>query len=158
MSDWKWIDGYEDMYKIYKNGSVESYKKSKPIILKTQINKCGYIRVQLCKNGERKKFSIHRLLAIHFINNPNGYLVVDHIDINKLNNSLENLRWVTQSMNTRNQKNTGKYMKGVAKKNKKFEAHITIKGKYKYLGTFNTELEANQAYMKEYDEIMNEFN
>ena len=158
MSDWKWIDGYEDMYKIYKNSDIESYKKSKPIILKTEISNCGYKRVQLSKNGEKKKFSIHRLLAIHFIDNPNEYPVVDHIDIDKQNNNLENLRWVTRSFNNRNKKNIGECMRGVRKNGKRFEAHITIKGKYKYLGRFDTELEANQAYMIEYNKLMNEFN
>ena len=158
MSDWKWIDGYEDMYKIYKNGYVESYKRKNPIILKTQNSNCGYKQVQLCKNGERKYFKIHRLLAIHFIENPNDYSVVDHIDRDKQNNNLENLRWVTRSINCRNQKNKGKCMKGVYKHGKKFVAQIRIDGKIKYLGRFDTELEAHNCYMIKYNKFMNEFN
>ena len=158
MSDWKWIEGYEDMYKIYKNGDIESYKWSKRKILKPGINSDGYKQVQLCKNGERKFFKIHRLIAIYFIENPNDYPVVDHIDRDRQNNNLENLRWVTKSINCRNQKNKGKCIKGVYQNGKKFIAQITIDKKWKYLGYFDTELEANQVYMKEYNKLMNEFN
>ena len=154
----KWIKDYEDLYKIYPNGNVESYHSKNPRILKPFISNKGYKQVQLYKNGEKKIFLIHRLLAIHFIENPNDYLFVDHIDINPLNNSLDNLRWVTKSINTRNCKNRGKYLKGVYKHGKKFVAQIYIDGKSKHLGTFDTELEAHNCYMLEYDKLMNEFN
>ena len=154
----KWIKGYEDMYKIYPNGDVERYyKNGNTRILKYHIDK-GYKYVILSKNCKIKVHKIHRLLAIHFIDNPNGYPVVDHIDINKLNNSLENLRWVTQSINNRNKNNHGKYMKGVYKHGKKFVAHIKINGKTKHLGIFDTELEAHNCFMIEHNKIMEDFN
>ena len=155
----KWIEGYEDLYKIYENGEVEKYyKNGNTIILKPWIDIVGYKRVGLCKNGKRKNFRIHRLLALHFIDNPNDYLFVDHIDINKLNNNLENLRWVTQSINNRNKNNQGEYLKGVYKNDKKFVAQIRIDKKHIYLGIFETELEAHNCYMKEYNKIMEDFN
>tara|TARA_R110002153_G_scaffold268273_1_gene432940 strand:+ start:85 stop:549 length:465 start_codon:yes stop_codon:yes gene_type:complete len=150
----KWIEGYEDLYKIYPNGDVESYKRKNPRILKHCIDSRGYKHINLYKNS-KKNFRIHRLLAIHFIENPNNYPVVDHIDRNQLNNNLENLRWVTQSINCRNRKNKGKCMKGVTKRGNKFEAGIRIDGKIIYLGRFDTEIEAHQAYMVEYNKIMN---
>ena len=158
-----WIKNYEDLYKIYPNGDVERYYKNGNIkILKHSIDGKGYKYVQLCKNGKKKNHKIHRLLAIYFIKNPNpiDFLVVDHIDRNPLNNNLENLRWTTQSINCRNSKNKGKYMKGVFKNEngKKFIAKIYIDGKQIYLGVFDTELEAHNCYMASYNKIIEDFN
>ena len=154
----KWIEGYEDLYKIYPNGDVERYyKNGNTIILKHKISTTGYKMITLSKNNKRKTHKIHRLLALHFIKNPNDYPIVDHIDINKLNNNLENLRWVTKSINCRNKKNSGKYLKGVTKTGKNFKSEIRIDGKLTYLGTFDTEIEAHQIYMVEYNKIMKDF-
>ena len=152
----KWIEGYEDLYKIYENGEVESYKYNKTKILKPCINTHGYKYVILSKNCKIKVHKIHRLLALHFIDNPNEYSEIDHIDINKLNNNLENLRWTTRSINQRNRKNYGKCMQGVTKtaNGKRFVTRITIDGKTKHLGVFDTELEAHNCFMIEHDKIM----
>ena len=58
----------------------------------------GYMRV--CLNG--RSYQLHRILARHFIPNPDDLPQVDHIDRNPLNNSIENLRWVSSSENMRN--------------------------------------------------------
>ena len=63
------------------------------------INNRGY-RVFTCKyKSKHFNYTFHRLLAIKYIPNPNNYPVVNHIDGNKLNNSLDNLEWCTQSHN-----------------------------------------------------------
>jgi len=155
----KWIEGYENLYKICKNGDIISCKFNKEKILKP-YNNHGYLHVSLHKNNKRKNLKIHRLIALHFIENPNNYDCVDHINQNKTDNRIENLRWITKSGNMRNKKNTGMYLKGVTfhKKLNKFMARITIDYKEKYLGCFDTELEAHEAYMKEYNELMEKFN
>ena len=153
-----WITGFENMYKIYENGDVERYSKTtKPKILKHSISTHGYKCVHLYKNNKRKIFRIHRLLALNFIDNPNNYPFVDHIDRDRQNNNLENLRWASISINCRNKKNYGKYMKGVTKTGKKFKSEIWINGKNVYLGTFDTELEAHQVFMIEHNKIMEDF-
>ena len=157
MTDWKWIEGYEDLYKIYPNGNVERYyKNGNTKILKPCNDKDGYKFVRLSKNNKVKNGSIHRLLALHFIYNSNDYPCVDHIDRDRQNNNLNNLRWVTKSINNRNCKNSGKYLKGAHKtaNGKKFVAQIRIDGKLTHLGIFDTELEAHNCYMLKYDEIM----
>jgi len=155
----KYIEGYGKDYKICKNGDVISCKFDKEKILKPGINGSGYLFVVLCKNKKQKNFLIHRLIAIHFIDNPNNYEIVDHINGNRTDNSIVNLRWVTYSANNRNIKNTGKHMKGVYfnKATNKFKAQIKIDNKNKHLGYFNDELEAHNVYMKAYNEVMNKF-
>ncbi len=67
----------------------------------------GYLRVTLYKDGSRKNFLIHRLIATHFIPNPENKPQVNHIDGNKINNNIDNLEWVTPSENTQHAYDTG---------------------------------------------------
>ena len=96
---WAWISGYENFYKISTKGRIKSFYKNKETILKQNIVGYGYLRVHLCKNKQAKDLYIHRLVAETFIPNPENLPEVDHWDGNKLNNCVENLRWVTSSEN-----------------------------------------------------------
>ena len=92
------INNYPD-YLIYPSGKVWSkYVKRYLSVFDTN----GYLQVTLCKDGIPKNHSIHRLLAIHFIENPDNKPCVDHWDGNRKNNKLNNLRWVTHSENSQN--------------------------------------------------------
>mgnify|MGYP003127310633 CR=1 FL=1 len=151
----KWIDGFENKYKIYINGDVESYfKNDLKKMMNPSKNADGYLRVGLRKKGERKHFTIHRLIAIYFIPNPDNKPNIDHIDGDRTNNSIVNLRWVTQHENTLNRRNEGKYKKGVHfnKAIKKFRASITINGKQTHLGYFETEDEGHEAFKQKFFE------
>jgi len=91
--------GFEGLYKINRNGEIFSYKRNK--ILSQHLDR-GYLRVNLTINKNQSTPRIHRLLAIQYIPNPNNLSEVDHIDRNKINNNLENLRWVSHTTNARN--------------------------------------------------------
>lgn len=95
--DWKPIIGYENRYLISNNGEVFSLIKNK--ILKKEIRR-DYYSVQLYNKLGYKHFSIHRLVSINFIENPNKLLFVNHKDEDKLNNNYNNLEWCTASYNT----------------------------------------------------------
>ncbi len=93
-------------YLIFRNGAVLSKgfdKYHPPRFLKHNINSStGYYYVNLYKDKNPKAFYIHRLLGTHFIDNPDNKRCIDHIDRNRQNNSLENLRWATSSENNFN--------------------------------------------------------
>lgn len=93
------VNGFEN-YLIYEDGSIFSKKRNK--FLKNLHHSDGYLQVSLCKDGKVKHFLIHRLIGLHYIPNPNSYPEIDHIDRNKLNNSIDNLRWCDRSINNQN--------------------------------------------------------
>ena len=88
-------------YTITEDGTITNKKTGN--VLATYLNKqTGYKTVSLWKNNKGKRDTIHRLLATHFIPNPDNKDYVDHIDRNKLNNDLSNLRWVNGTENNIN--------------------------------------------------------
>jgi len=104
------IKGFPD-YLIFRNGAVLSRgfdKYHPPRFLKASVggDKAGYLAVNLYKDKKPYRHRIHRLLGLHFIDNPDNKRCIDHIDRDKLNNSLSNLRWATASENNFNR---GKY-------------------------------------------------
>lgn len=66
-------------------------------VLKPGIDQYGYERVVLTKNGKRKSFCVHRLVATTYLENPENKPTVNHIDGDKTNNHILNLEWATQS-------------------------------------------------------------
>ena len=98
-SEWEPLTDFEDDYEIEIEAPHSIRRKRDGRILKTTLNKTlGYVIVSL--NGEQ--YYYHRILAKHFIPNPENLQEVDHIDRDKKNNALENLRWVTRTENNSN--------------------------------------------------------
>ncbi len=156
MEVFKSIDNY-DNYEVSNKGNVRNKKTNK--FIKPSLMKNGYLKITLSKNKKLKTFTVHRLVAIAFIPNPENKLNTDHIDNNKLNNNANNLRWATVQENNRNcvlsSKNKSGF-KGVMfyERTKKWKAQITIDGHIIQLGCFDTideakevrQLKANQVF------------
>lgn len=87
-------------YSVSNKGRVRNDKRER--IRKTYIDKDGYLFVALFGNKSNVICRVHRLVANAFIPNPDNKPCVDHIDTNKLNNNVDNLRWVTQWENCNN--------------------------------------------------------
>ena len=91
------VDGYA--YAFHPNGTFLRIWDGWTKEIKPQKDKKGYIRIKLCKNGKKKTFKVHRLLATAFIPNPENKRCIDHINGVRDDNRLVNLRWVTYSEN-----------------------------------------------------------
>jgi hypothetical protein len=99
---WKNIIGYEGIYSISNLGRVKSANyngTNTQRIMKSRVGMVGYVIINFHKNLKRKTKTIHRLLAIHFIPNPENKKEVNHIDGDKSNCNIENLEWCTRSEN-----------------------------------------------------------
>ena len=121
---WRDVVGYEGLYKVSDRGNVYSLeriyangRKRNGLTLKPSCDRGGYLRLELCKNGIRKRKYVHRIVAEAFIPNPNNYPEINHKDENKTNNYVENLEWCTRGYNVnfgrRNEKSSQKLSKKV---------------------------------------------
>ena len=154
----KWIEGYEGLYWVTDTGRVISaerydrYNRHWGGEIKPHLAGSGYPFVMLYKDGRGKQRYIHRLVARAFIPNPDNKREVDHIDNDKANNTVVNLRWVTRRENQNNEitrakmlENTSKYASQVGADNP-FSRKVrmySLDGEY--LRTFDT-LEAAGNY------------
>ena len=127
---WKVIPGYENFFEVsnlgnfrsldrlvpYRNGKMRNYPGK---ALKVEQMEDGYQRIVLMRDGIRKRYMCHRLVAEAFIPNPNNLAQVNHKDGIRNNNTVENLEWCTQSQNERHPIDVlGKSMKGKTKSKK----------------------------------------
>lgn len=102
--EWKSLDfmGYPN-YEVSNMGGVRSLNYARLGEVK-ELNKLrdkhGYVHVNLSNCGKRKKFAIHRLVGMAFIQNPNNLPMINHMDENKHNNCVSNLEWCDAKYNT----------------------------------------------------------
>ena len=155
---WKFIPDTNNGYMISINGKVKSLdrmvrgKPYKGKVLKPYIS-CGYLTVCIRVNDKIKYLKIHRLMAYAFIGNPKGLPCIDHIDRDKLNNGISNLRFCSFSENSRNRdkfKNKSSKYVGVTYdiERSKYKAYVKIDKRLVNLGRHETEESAANAYNK----------
>lgn len=137
MPEWKSVDGFPG-YEVSSEGQVRSYwgkgpgstMRDVPTVLRSSIGNHGYPGV----NFRGVIRTVHRLVAKAFLANPDNLPQVDHIDGNKTNNNVTNLRWCTRAQNAHNvsaRSNNTSGIKGVSwhKKGKKWQAQLMHGGR-----------------------------
>lgn len=97
MEIWKTVEGFTNKYEISSAGVLRNALTGR--IYKATYNRDGYKWLNIRYKMEAKYTSIHRLVALAFIPNPNNYPDVNHIDCNKENNTVENLEWCSHKHN-----------------------------------------------------------
>ena len=152
MEEWKTIIDYPD-YEISNMGRVRSLKKGKGArakdgFLKPGKDGCGYLSVSISNQEGWRSFKIHRLVALHFIPNPDNKKEIDHINRIRDDNTVENLRWATRKENNLNTSRQQNEYKNIS-----FRVRI-IREEGIYDKTFLTLEEA----IKKRDEILNSLN
>ena len=110
MEKWKQIKGYESLYEISNYGNVKSFHKNKDgkamKLYTEKLNHTNYKGLTLVnKEGNKKQFRVHRLVAEHFIENKDNKRFVNHIDNNGETNNVNNLEWCTQAENIQHSQN-----------------------------------------------------
>lgn len=160
--EWYPVKGYEGLYEITKCGKVRSlpkkrvgvqiryYKGKNLSIVKIGL---GYLSVTLFKDGVKKKWLLHRIVAVTFLDKIEGKDYVNHKDKDKYNNHVDNLEWVSSIENNCHMqidKKTSSNFPGVYLyiDRKKYRSQINHNGKRIYLGIFETEDEAYAARCK----------
>ena len=93
-----WKQSIVDNYEVSNLGRIRNLKTKR--IINPDKEEKGYRRLSIKRKGKRKHFAIHRLVAIAFIPNPENKRQVDHIDNDKSNNRVDNLRWVSNQENS----------------------------------------------------------
>lgn len=117
VEEWKWIVGYESTYQVSSFGRIKSVERMVPhkrSVLKSIRHKIlafsnsrGYLAVSLFRDGKKKTILVHRIVAKHFVENPNNLPEVNHKDLDKRNNKASNLEWCTERENTYHAINNG---------------------------------------------------
>ena len=138
-----------EKYSISKNGVVMN-NKTKHILNHWIHHRHGYYYYTL-RNSElndKRNLSLHRLLGLTFIPNPLKYKCIDHIDRNRKNNNINNLRWVSHQMNSINKDCNNPLGRGITKSRngEKYNVNLWRNYKKKFIGVFDTNEEAKIAY------------
>jgi len=134
------VKGFETRYKINRQGEVWSLYQSK--FMTPQLNEDGYLELYCVDaDGNRHRMRIHRLLGLQYHPNPDNLPEIDHIDRNRQNNSLDNLRWVSRVENRANREDQTPEAKAKAE-----QAHIEYKTEWAKQNRLNKRVPTRVLY------------
>jgi hypothetical protein len=159
MEEFREIENF-DNYEVSNFGNVRNKKTEK--LLKQSFDKDGYCKVNLRENSKTTTLRIHRLVAFAFIDNPDEKPFIDHVDNNRANNHVRNLRWATLNENNHNSKlsktnTSGNKGVNFNKHQNKWHARIQIDGIRISLGSFDNKEDAIRARVQRANEAFGVF-
>ena len=154
MEIWKNLIGFDLPYQVSNKGNIKClayklvdifnrvYNKKEHLLHKT-LHGSGYYVVTLRKNKRSRVYRLNILIAKTFIDNPNNLPTVDHIDGNKLNNNVTNLRWCTPK---ENKHNINTFSKSIESSIKSIKSRVKpvyqLDSNYKVIAKYNSAIEA----------------
>ena len=166
--EWRNVKGYEGRYQISNLGRVRSVKakrtklksnvyriQSKHKLVKTTVS-AGHPRVVLCKEGHRTSVKVCRLMAVNFLPEVDGIADLVHLDGNKLNNKVENLKWMFYKTQIHRRRGSMKKYKTLSELKAAYESGEISKEDSLTIDNDSTtvyipDLEANNDYIKVFD-------
>jgi hypothetical protein len=142
-------------YEVSTFGRIRNAKKG--TVRAPYLNSCGYERLRIQKKGDNVRFMIHRLVAEAFIPNDEEKELIDHIDGDRTNNRVENLRWCTHSENCLNRKPRKdqvltKY-RNIVKNGKHYRYRVCVNGMIHKGKNWPTEDEAHTEFQQKCGEL-----
>lgn len=172
---WKPVPGYEGLYEASDQGRVRSLDVRVPMrwgatrirrgrILRHNITQTGYPSVMLSKSSQQLRVTVHRIVAVAFgLVDGGDDAEIDHINRDRADPRLVNLRRATSSQNKRVAPTAGRRKRADAlrgaylKPSGRWQALVSEEGRQTYLGSFQTELEAHRRYVEYCTEKFGEF-
>ncbi len=161
--EWIDIEGYENLYQVSNTGKIKSLKRTilyentnqtgisfctrkecEERILKLSSNR-GYQIVALSKDGQRKTYQVHRLVALHFLPNPNNLPCINHKDENKKNNNVDNLEWCTEEYNNNYGTRNTRIVEKLKEKPEYYKPVICYDLQNNYVKTYSSAVEAGKS-------------
>lgn len=154
---WKPVVGFEEAYEVSDLGRVRSIdrvdargnSRTGRMLTNQRLSKRGYYLISFCKNGQQKTMSLHRVVAMAHIHNPDNKPFVNHKNEDTTDCRASNLEWVYPRENVSySSKQSASRFVGVTKAYKnRWQARIVVDGVRHWLGYFKTEEEAHKAYV-----------
>lgn len=156
---WKDVPGFEGLYEVSSSGEVRRLPREilnrgsghryvlPAATMKPQYDKDGYLVLNLMplQGAKPVNVKVHRLVALAFLPNPEDLPEVDHIDRDRTNPCVTNLRWASVPLNRQLPEYEGKGVRYRESRPRAWQAYTSLDGRFKSIGTFFTKEEAVAA-------------
>ena len=141
MEEWKPVVGYE-LYQVSSTGIIKNKHEH---VMSTHAVPGGYLQVQFSNSGKSKSKLVHCVVAEAFVPNPDNMREVDHINRNRTDNRVENLRWSTRRDNCLNTHRHDREMYGITLVKNRYKVRLTFHNRNITIGRYRILDDAKKA-------------